>query len=242
MGSTYEEFIYGPTGAKLAKASGQILVKAFVTLPGAATAIYNSSGVLSDYRHSDWLGSSRITSTASRTLYSSTAYAPFGEQYQPSGTADASFTGQNADTTSSLYDFMFREHSSSQGRWISPDPAGAAAVDPTNPQSWNRYAYVNNTPTNAIDPLGLYAASCADETNPQMDPWCGQSGDSGGGGGGPEFSINASFSGDLCDSDFMLCRLPNPGVWQSLWEALGLPTGLNCPESGGVFGPLCGGG
>ena len=30
-----------------------------------------------------------------------------------------------------------------------------AAVDPANPQTWNRYAYVNNNPTNLVDTLGL---------------------------------------------------------------------------------------
>jgi hypothetical protein len=28
-------------------------------------------------------------------------------------------------------------------------------VDPTNPQSWNRYGYVNNSPLNLVDPYGL---------------------------------------------------------------------------------------
>ncbi|MGC2112264.1 MAG: hypothetical protein WA655_22285, partial [Candidatus Korobacteraceae bacterium] len=37
-----------------------------------------------------------------------------------------------------------------------PDPAGLAAVDITNPQTWNRYAYVANNPLNTVDPLGLY--------------------------------------------------------------------------------------
>jgi RHS repeat-associated protein len=77
-------------------------------------------------------------------------------------TSDPSFSGQNADTATSLYDFTFREHSPSQGRWISPDPAGVAAVDPTNPQSRNRYAYVLNNPLALVDPLGLEDASCAD--------------------------------------------------------------------------------
>ena len=153
VGSTYTQILYSPAG-KTAIMNGQTLIKAFVYLPGGETAIYNSSG-LAYYRHPDWLGSSRLTSTASQTVYSTSAYAPYGEQYALNGTADASFTGQNADTASTLYDFAFREHSPTQGRWISPDPAGLAAVDPTNPQSWNRYGYVMNQPLGFVDPSGL---------------------------------------------------------------------------------------
>jgi len=50
---------------------------------------------------------------------------------------------------------LYREYHSTQGRWVSPDPAGLAAVDPSNPQSWNRYAYVTNNPLALTDPLGL---------------------------------------------------------------------------------------
>jgi RHS repeat-associated protein len=152
-GSTYTEILYSPVG-KTALMNGQTLAKAFINLPSGATAIYNSAG-LAYYRHTDWLNTSRLTSSQARGLYSSTAYAPFGELYKMSGTSDPSFTGQNSDTASTLYDFTFREHSPSQGRWISPDPAGLAAVDPTNPQSWNRYAYVFNSPLNYVDPLGF---------------------------------------------------------------------------------------
>src|SRR5262249_36956535 len=129
------------------------LVKGFVPLAGQATAVYTSSG-LDHYRHADWLGSARVTSSPSRTFLSSTAYAPFGETYASSGTQDLSFTGQNQDTVSGDYDFLFRE-SSTAARWAPPTPAGLAAVDPTLPQSWNRYAYVLNNPLAFIDPLGL---------------------------------------------------------------------------------------
>jgi RHS repeat-associated protein len=153
-GGTYTELVLGPTGAKLAKVNGTTLVKAFVSLPGGAKAVYTSSG-LAYFRHSDWLGSSRLTSTAARGLYSSSAYAPFGEQYATAGTGDPSFTGQDPDTVPSLYDFPARRQSPSQGRWISPDPAGRAAVTLTKPQSWNRYAYALNDPLALIDPMGM---------------------------------------------------------------------------------------
>src|SRR5262249_44632846 len=41
----YTEIVYGPDGGKLALMNGQSLVKAFVPLPGSATAVYTSSGL-----------------------------------------------------------------------------------------------------------------------------------------------------------------------------------------------------
>ncbi len=43
-------------------------------------------------------------------------------------------------------------YSSTEGRWLSPDPK---AGNITNPQSLDRYAYVLGNPTNLVDPLGL---------------------------------------------------------------------------------------
>jgi RHS repeat-associated protein len=157
-GTAYTEIVYGPGGNKLALMNGQTVTKVFAPLPGGATAVYASSG-LAYYRHPDWLGSSRLASTPARGIYYDGAYAPYGEPYAETGTTDRNFTGQNQDltpgSTGNLYDFPNREYHSTQGRWVSPDPAGMAAVDPTNPQSWNRYAYVMGDPTGLIDPLGL---------------------------------------------------------------------------------------
>ena len=60
----------------------------------------------------------------------------------------------NQDTLSGVYDFPAREYEV-QGRWPSPDPLGVGAVDPTDPQSWNRYAYVRNSPLTLRDPNGM---------------------------------------------------------------------------------------
>jgi len=88
-------------------------------------------------------------------MYYDGAYAPFGEAYAETGTIDRSFTGQNEDTVAGLYDFLYREQSPIQGRWISPDPGGLAVVSTSDPQTWNRYAYVANNPCSLVDPLGL---------------------------------------------------------------------------------------
>ncbi|HET7206728.1 MAG TPA: RHS repeat-associated core domain-containing protein [Terriglobales bacterium] len=161
---TYYQIVYGPTGGKLAMMNGQAVQKQFVPLPAGAAAVYASSG-LSYYRHPDWLGSSRLASTPSRGVYFDGAYAPFGEPYSQTGTTDLSFTGQNQDTVTGLYDFMFREYHPTQGRWISPDPAGLAAVDPSNPQSLNRYAYALNNPLKYIDRDGRrFTLACSQGT------------------------------------------------------------------------------
>ncbi len=155
-GTTYQN-VYAPSGARLGYMQGQSLLVVFIPLPGGATADYssNASGTVDRYDHNDWLGSTRLTSTASRAFSAGSAYAPFGEPYAVSSNlADLSFTGQFNGTANGIYDFPFREYSI-EGRWPAPDPAGLAAANPANPQSWNRYAYVRNNPLNRIDPLGL---------------------------------------------------------------------------------------
>jgi RHS repeat-associated protein len=157
-GGSNTDIVYSPAGVKLAlmnATSTPSLTKAFVPLPAGDTAVYTSSG-LEYYRHTDWLNSSRFASTTSQTPYADYAYSPFGEPYAQNGAIDPSFTGQNQDTTAGLYDFLFREYDPNQTRWTQPDPAGLSAVDPTNPQSWNRYAYVVNNPLVFTDPQGLW--------------------------------------------------------------------------------------
>jgi len=71
------------------------------------------------------------------------------------GTSNPNFTGDTQDTISGEFDTHYRQLHPSQGRWISPDPAGLRAVDPMNPQTWNRYMYVRNNPLSWADPSGL---------------------------------------------------------------------------------------
>jgi RHS repeat-associated protein len=160
--ATYDQVLYGPGGTKLAIMSGQALSKAFIPLPGGAKAIYTTAG-LQYYRRPDWLGSSRLSTTTTKgAKYYDVEYAPYGENYGGNagtgGAVDLMFTGQNQDTVATsggLYDFLYREYNPVQGRWISPDPAGRGAVNPADPQSWNRYAYAGNSPLGRVDAQGL---------------------------------------------------------------------------------------
>jgi len=208
-GAAYTEIVYGPGGGKLALMNGQTLSKAFISLPGGATAVYTASG-LAYYRHADWLGSARLASTPSRGVYYDGAYAPYGESYAESGTTDRSFTGQNQDTVAGLYDFMFRQYHAVQGRWVSPDPAGLAAVNPGSPQSWNRYTYVSNNPLGLTDPLGLFSNGIA--PSPTPDPaGCVETRTCGAGGAwGPDYFSLIFTHGPGAGSWSGLVQLPTP--------------------------------
>jgi RHS repeat-associated protein len=154
----YTQIVYAPSGGKLALMQGtSTLVKGYVPLPGGTTAVYNSTG-LAYYRHSDWVGSSRLASRPNHSVYFDGAYAPFGEVYASIGTNDLSFTGQNQDTVPNLYDFPNREYGI-QGRWPSWDQAGFSVVNLGDPQTLNRYSYVRNSPLNLVDPDGYCPTS-----------------------------------------------------------------------------------
>jgi RHS repeat-associated protein len=174
VGGVYTQFVYNPDGTNLAVYSGG-LTKGTISLPGGSTAVYNATG-LNYIRHKDWLGSSRLATTWNHTVYSKEAYAPFGETYNEAGTPDRSFTGQDQDIVTGNYsngngvfDFLFRKYDPSAGRWLSPDPLGWGAVNPADPQSLNRYAYVENQPLNATDPNGLILCSVSSDGSDPFD-------------------------------------------------------------------------
>lgn len=152
---TTAEIIYSPLG-KLGIMNGQAAATIRIPLPGGSTAeLIGPTAGINHILHPDWLGSVRISSLFhDRSEQYDIAYGPFGESYD--GTSgDLDFTGSLQDTLSGLYDFSYRYYNPVQGRWISADPSALSSVDPTNPQSWNRYAYVLNNPLGAVDPLGL---------------------------------------------------------------------------------------
>src|SRR5271166_6343411 len=127
-------------------------------------ATINSTGTY--YYYGDQVGTLRANTGSSGTVVNTCASLAFGDFQtactNPGTTNDkADFTGQWNDPYN-MAAFPARSYSLGQGRWASTDPAGLAAVDPSNQQTWNRYPYVMNNPLSFTDPLGL---SCEDPTD-----------------------------------------------------------------------------
>ena len=70
-----------------------------------------------------------------------------------SAAADRRFTGQRWQDTIGLYDYRARWYDPALGRFISAD---TLVPEPGDPQSLNRFSYVNNNPLRYTDPTGHY--------------------------------------------------------------------------------------
>ncbi len=100
----------------------------------------------------DTLGSILTLTDAAGTVQAEYRYGPFG-QTQPSGQDGGNplqFTGRENDGTG-LYYYRFRYYHPGLSRFISQDP-----LWPLTGAALNPYAYVSNSPLNAVDPFGLY--------------------------------------------------------------------------------------
>jgi len=147
--SVYTEIWYTQLG-KAYMTGGSTPYYAYWPTPGNGTVEVNGNAVTFYYMHKDWLGSARISSTlVNHTVVSDQAYAPYGDVYNKlatgAGVPAQMFAGDTQDIISGIFDTPNRELNASQGRWLSPDPAGAG---------WNQYAYATN-PNSFVDPSGL---------------------------------------------------------------------------------------
>ena len=103
--------------------------------------------------HLNGIGSTTMLTNHAGTPAEDMLFYLWGDVWQSWGTGGYNFANQPFyDTNTYTSPSMFRFYSMGLGRWLSPDPLGG---DASNPQSLNRYAYVMNNPTSAVDPLGL---------------------------------------------------------------------------------------
>jgi RHS repeat-associated protein len=116
------------------------------TAPGAATAYFI---------HTDQLNTPRAITDGSGNLVWQWDSDPFGKEGaneqpagQPTFTFNQRFPGQQFDRESNLHYNYFRDYDPSLGRYIQSDPIGLEG-------GINTYGYVDGSPLEKVDPLGL---------------------------------------------------------------------------------------
>ena len=179
------------------------------------------------FLHTDWVGTVRAVTSLSGVTNQQCTGLPFGDDLSctSSITQYMGLSGTFLDGYDNLDHFPYRQYTPTEGRWVTPDPAGLAAVDPTNPQTWNRYAYVTNNPVSFTDPLGLEVEGGGSGTSGGED--VGGPGGLGDGGGCGGFTDGAGSSGVTCgDFTFFLPTIPTTGRIPG-------PVGPSQPPGGG---------
>jgi RHS repeat-associated protein len=197
-GSDSMTYSYDGDGRRVKKvwtpAGGTIVITYYVyDALGQLAAEYSSQAPANtgtSYIFSDMLDSARTITSDSKTVTECYDYLPFGRMLSSSDNArssigcypaapdtqitsgiDQKFTGKERDAETGLDYFGARYYSSPQGRFITPDPLLTSA-EISNPQSWNRYSYVQNNPLIYIDPLGLFiwdSSAGGSLTTPQIE-------------------------------------------------------------------------
>lgn len=218
-GSTVTDYIYFG-GVPIATVTGGVYTDLIYAGGSLIAEVGGTQTAVPTYRISDHLGSLGGSLVTASAISSPMNYAPYGQQFTGTTSDPFGFTGLQWDTTTATNHATARQFSIQQGRWQSPDP-DSGSYDWTNPQSLNRYAYVNGMPTALSDPSGL---------------------DGGGGGGSPigvALNIFYDFYLLMDFSDFHGSLKPRPsanpwsdkfgvpygGLGNGIGQALGLPSG-----------------
>jgi RHS repeat-associated protein len=169
------------------------IVKSEAVVNGRRMATQAYSYNTTYFHHYDWVGSFRANTDLTGAISGTSVNLPFGDGL---GFTGGVFTFIDYgdlwwDIEDDLYHADNREQSPTQGRWLTPDPAGLAVMDVTNPQTWNRYAYVTNNPISFVDPSGLNQDACGGPHNT-----CGP-GNSPGNSSSPGFSFSPGGNGSV---------------------------------------------
>jgi len=117
---------------------------------GAQRIAMRSGGTLY-FLLGDHLGSTSLTVDSAGYLTSEMRYTPWGDTRFTSGNSPTNyrFTGQRQEASFGLYFYNARWYDPAIGRFAQAD-----TIVPGGVQGLDRYAYVNNSPINYIDPTG----------------------------------------------------------------------------------------
>jgi RHS repeat-associated protein len=120
--------------------------------------------VVVEYYHLDALGSVRVVTDQNGQILKNAAgvevgrhdFLPFGEEWNSPASAKEKklFTGHERDAETGLDYFGARYYRPQVGRFTTIDPVYSWSENLTDPQRWNRYAYVRNNPLKFTDPDG----------------------------------------------------------------------------------------
>jgi RHS repeat-associated protein len=134
--------------------------RAYVYDQGGRQVAQQSSDGLFYWVQTDHLGSGRKVTDLSGNVVYRGEFDAHGQTLLEIGsvwTITNKFTGYERNWTTHVDYAKARGYNRYRNRFLSPDPLGIGAPDPTNPQSLNRYSYIGNDPINNVDPSGLLA-------------------------------------------------------------------------------------
>jgi RHS repeat-associated protein len=140
--------------------------RGYVYAGSSLMAVQQQGGVFWNYE--DPVTKSKRVTDVSGTVVSAIETDPWGadtdkswsQAFQPRKFTTYDRDGNGSDEA------MFRRYNRKDSRFVQPDPYDGS-YDAADPQSLNRYAYVQNDPVNFVDPNGLMMAGCVDsEGNP----------------------------------------------------------------------------
>lgn len=111
-----------------------------------------------ELHHPDRLGTKVVTDGATGNWFQQSTL-PFGTEFAAekvnTGSTNQVFTSYDRSSATGLDYAVNRTYSPGQSRFTQVDPIGMSAASIGNPQSNNMYAYVQNMPTDFVDPSGL---------------------------------------------------------------------------------------
>ena len=175
-------YVYDGEGKRIKKTSSTETVIFVYDGGGQLVAEYSTALAQTpqvSYLTADHLGSPRVITDQNGKVTTRKDYMAFGDEassaqrtsgisYDSSETRKG-YTGYEKDSESGLEFAQARYYNATHGRFTSVDPLTASASI-KNPQTFNRYSYVLNSPYKFTDPLGLLSV-----TTSACGQWCSNS-------------------------------------------------------------------